>query len=73
MSDCVKCPHCAATGLDLCEYESVMVVDSNFAVFTLVCPYCGSTVAAVHAIPKKLRETIRFAAQEVGAGMGRGE
>ncbi len=73
MSDCVKCPHCAATGLDLCDYESMMVVDANLAVFTLVCPRCGATIAAVHAIPRRLRDAIRFAADEIGAGMGRCE
>ena len=71
MSDFVTCPHCAARDLDLGDYKSIMVIDPHFAVFTLACPHCGATIAAVHAIPPKLRETIRFAAKEVGAGMGR--
>ncbi len=73
MSDCVKCPHCAASGLSLHDYESVMVLDSNLAVFTLVCPSCKSTIAAIRGIPRELRPLIRSAAREVGAGMGQEE
>lgn len=66
----VVCPACGASDLDLCCYDSMMVLRADTALFTLHCPHCGSAVSSVHAIPDQLREEVRFAAIEVGAGMG---
>ena len=57
MTDNLTCPACKATDLDVCKYDSMMVLRKD----------------TVHAIPAQLREEIRFAAIEVGAGMGAGE
>ena len=65
MSQGVTCPACGAVGLDVCRYESMMV-----ALFTLRCPHCDATVSSMQPIPPQLREEVRFAALEVGAGMG---
>lgn len=65
------CPACRANDLDVCTYDSMMVLGRNVALFTLRCPHCATSVSAVHAIPPQLREEIDFAAIEVGAGMGR--
>ena len=58
MSKGVTCPACGAVGLDVCRYESMMVVRADLAMSTL------------QRIPLQLREEVRFAALEVGAGMG---
>ncbi len=71
MSRSMTCPACGATDLDVCRYEAMMVVRADLALFTLRCPHCGSTVSDIQAIPLQLREEVRFAAIEVGAGMGR--
>lgn len=67
----VTCPACGATGLDICDYESMMVLRADVAMFTLKCSECGEIVSSVHSIPLQLREEVRFAAIEVGAGMGK--
>lgn len=71
MSRNMTCPACGATDLDVCRYEAMMVVRADLALFTLSCPHCGSVVSDVQPIPLQLREEVRFAAIEVGAGMGR--
>lgn len=71
MSQNMTCPACGATDLDVCRYESMMVVRADLALFTLRCPHCDATVSDVQTIPLELREAVRFAAIEVGAGMGR--
>ena len=70
MSKGVTCPACGAVGLDVCRYESMMVVRADLALFTLRCPHCDASVSIVHSIPPQLRDEVRFAAIEVGAGMG---
>lgn len=69
----LTCPACGAADLDVCDYDSMMVLRKDTAFFSLRCPHCGAAVSSVHAIPAQLREEIRFAAIEVGAGMGAGE
>lgn len=70
MSQGMTCPACGATGLDVCRYDSMMVVRADLAFFTLHCPHCDATVSSLYPIPPQLREEVRFAALEVGAGMG---
>lgn len=70
MSQGVTCPACGAVGLDVCRYESMMVVRADLALFTLRCPHCDATVSSMQHIPPQLLEEVRFAALEVGAGMG---
>ena len=55
---------------DVCRYESMMVVRADLAMFTLRCPHCKATVSSMQPIPPQLYEEVRFAALEVGAGMG---
>ena len=70
MSKGVTRPACGAVGLDVCRYESMMVVRADLAMFTLCCPHCKATVSSMQPIPPQLYEEVRFAALEVGAGMG---
>ncbi|WP_080798578.1 UDP-N-acetylmuramoylalanyl-D-glutamate--2,6-diaminopimelate ligase [Arabiibacter massiliensis] len=70
MSYGVTCPACGENGLDVCRYDSMLVVSADLAMFTLRCPRCGATVSSMQHIPQKLRDEVRFAAIEVGAGMG---
>ncbi len=71
MGQCMTCPACGATDLDLCQYDAMMVIRSDLALFTVVCPHCGTAASDIKSIPLQLREEVRFAAIEVGAGMGR--
>lgn len=68
----VKCPACGSRSLDVKCYRSLMVLSPKRALFTLRCPSCGTVVSTLQPIPAELREEIRFAAIEVGAGMGQG-
>lgn len=65
----VACPACGERNLDLCCYDTMLVVRADLALFTLTCPSCGATVTTLQRIPLQLREEVRFAAIEVGAGM----
>ena len=65
------CPSCGERNLDVCTYDTMMVLSSDVALFTLRCPGCGARLSSVQTIPLALREEVRFAAIEVGAGMGR--
>lgn len=67
----VTCPACGANSLDVCAYDAMMVLRADIALFTLRCPHCDAIVSSVQPIPLQLREEVRFAAIEVGAGMGR--
>ncbi|MEE8723098.1 MAG: UDP-N-acetylmuramoylalanyl-D-glutamate--2,6-diaminopimelate ligase [Eggerthellaceae bacterium] len=71
MANRITCPNCGRIKFDLHDYESMIVIDDRHALFSLRCPTCGQTVSSVQAIPLDLREEVRFAAIEVGAGMGR--
>lgn len=64
------CPRCSSTEMRLDDYESMIVITCDYAMFTLRCPGCGSRVSVVSEIPEHLREEVQFAAIEVGAGMG---
>lgn len=66
-----KCPVCGKAALDLEKYKSMMVVSADKALFHVVCPSCGNHSASLFAIPVPLLETVRTAAVELGAGMGR--
>lgn len=71
MTKSMSCPACGLENLDVCTYDSMMVLRRDVALFTLHCPRCGAQVSGVQPIPLQLREEVRFAALEVGAGMGR--
>lgn len=71
MSPAITCPTCGETRFDVCKYESMMVLREDVALFTLKCPHCASSVSAVNGIPPQLREEVKFAAIELGAGMGK--
>ena len=71
MSQTITCPACGASDLDVCCYDSMMVVRADLAMFTLRCPSCGAKVSSMQTIPSQLRDEVRFAAIEVGAGLGR--
>lgn len=67
----MNCPNCQVTDLDIHGYESMIVVTSDYALFTVRCPNCGTRVSGLRAIPQDMREEVQYAAIEVGAGMGR--
>lgn len=71
MENGITCPACKATGLNVCDYDSMMVLRDDTAMFTLTCPSCGTVVSSLQRIPAQLRDEVQFAALEVGAGMGR--
>ena len=71
MSQGVSCPACGSEKLDVRRYDAMMVVRADLALFTLRCPRCGAVVASMQRIPAELLDEVRFAAIEVGAGMGR--
>lgn len=71
MARMVKCPACGAGDVDVCGYDAMMVLRPDVALFTVRCPRCGASVSTMERIPLELREEVRFAAIEVGAGMGR--
>ena len=71
MGTVVKCARCGSTDFDLHEYETMMVLCSELALFGLRCPQCAAHVAAVCVIPQDMLEQVRAAASAVGAGMGK--
>lgn len=71
MAEKLTCPACGATDLDVCTYDSMMVLREDTALFSLRCSHCGTAMSSVHGIPPQLREEVRFAAIELDAGMGR--
>ncbi|HIR00673.1 MAG TPA: UDP-N-acetylmuramoylalanyl-D-glutamate--2,6-diaminopimelate ligase [Candidatus Aveggerthella stercoripullorum] len=70
MGKILKCPNCGETRFNLTDYDSMMVLRADVALFTLRCPGCGAHVSSLANIPADLREEVRFAAIETGAGMG---
>ncbi|WP_165056470.1 MULTISPECIES: UDP-N-acetylmuramoylalanyl-D-glutamate--2,6-diaminopimelate ligase [unclassified Adlercreutzia] len=66
----LTCPSCGAHDLDLRAYDSLMVLRPDLALFSLHCNHCATKVSTLQPIPPDLREEVRFAAVEVGAGMG---
>lgn len=67
----MNCPNCGAANLDVHAYESMIVVAPDLALFTVRCAACGARVSGLRAIPADMGEEVRYAAIEVGAGMGR--
>ncbi len=67
----INCPSCGAPDLDLCSYESMMVLSEHIALFALTCRRCSDSITTVQEVPDQLLETVSIAAIEVGAGMGR--
>lgn len=67
----LTCPACGAKDIDVCSYESMMVLREDVALFTVRCPHCSTMVTSVSTIPLRLREEVWFAAIELDAGMGR--
>lgn len=71
MGNDLHCPKCGCEELDVRKYESMVVVSRDHALFTMSCPSCGTRVSSMQPIPIEMRELVRYAAIEVGAGMGR--
>lgn len=71
MRERLSCPVCGSTSLDVCSYESMIVLSVDRAMFTMRCPQCKTAVSSIQVIPAQLREEVRISAIEVGAGMGR--
>ena len=71
MADFVNCPQCGSSALNLHRYESMIVVTPEYALFTVRCPQCDTSVSSLRPIPQDMRDEVQFAAIEVGAGMGR--
>ena len=67
----MNCPQCGSDCLDPHDYESMIVVTPDHALFTVRYASCGSRVSGLRSIPSDMREAVQFAAIEVGAGMGR--
>lgn len=70
MSVAVTCKVCGSTNFDLHDYDSMMVLSREVALFTLRCPDCGASVTAPCAIPEDLLPAIEETARRIGAGMG---
>ena len=66
----LTCPACHLGELSVADYESMMVLRSDLALFTLRCPLCGHRVSTLQCIPPTLEADVRSAADAVGAGMG---
>ncbi|MBQ9069661.1 MAG: UDP-N-acetylmuramoylalanyl-D-glutamate--2,6-diaminopimelate ligase [Eggerthellaceae bacterium] len=71
MGTVVECAKCGSTEFDLREFESMMVLCDQLALFGLRCSRCRSHVFAVCVIPHELQPQIEAAAAKLGAGMGR--
>lgn len=71
MATIVKCASCGSTEFDLHEFDTMMVLCSELALFGLRCPYCGTQVAAVCVIPQDMQQLVYDCAHKVGAGMGK--
>ena len=71
MGTVVKCVNCGSTEFDLHDFDTMMVLCPELALFSLKCPYCATQVAAVCVIPQDMMGLVRESAVEVGAGMGR--
>ena len=66
----LTCPSCGARDLDISNYDSMMVLRADTALFTLHCGHCATKISSLQPIPPNLRDEVLFAAIEVGAGMG---
>lgn len=66
----VTCPRCGADDIDVRAFDSMMVLRTDVALYSLTCPHCAAKLSSLGAIPPSLREEVVFAAIELGAGMG---
>ena len=66
----IKCKACGSTDFALTDYESLLALSSDLAVFTLRCPHCKTPTVVVCSIPEEIRADIDAAADKLGAGMG---
>ena len=66
----LTCPACAHDELDLSDFESMMVLRSDLALFSLRCPDCKTVFTTLQTIPESLKPLIARAADRIGAGMG---
>lgn len=64
------CPSCASSMLNMLDYERLMVLRPDLALFTVGCPSCGTKTSMLRPIPPSLREEVEKAAVELHAGMG---
>ena len=71
MATVVKCAFCGSTEFDLHDFDTMMVLCPELALFGLRCPVCGAQVAAVCVIPPDMQGMVQRSALDVGAGMGR--
>ena len=71
MGTIVKCGRCGSTEFDLREFDTMMVLSPDLALFGLSCPRCSTQVSALCVIPPHLYPVVREAALDVGAGMGK--
>lgn len=71
MGTVVKCARCGSIEFDLHDYDSMMVLCDELALFGLRCRSCNAHVYAVCVIPSDMCGQVKAAAAEVGAGMGR--
>ncbi len=68
----LQCPKCASRELDPRDFESMIVIARDCAMFTMRCPSCGTRVSSLQPIPAELHQLVLDAARSVGAGMGMG-
>ncbi len=66
----LECPHCGSATIDLHDYESMIVITTEYALFSVHCPVCGNRISCVRPIPEDMHDEVLYAAIEVGAGMG---
>lgn len=64
------CPHCNQGLLDVHDYESMIVITPDYALFTETCPACKVRISSLRSIPEDMRDEVIYAAIEVDAGMG---
>ena len=56
MVQTLTCPACGFRDLDLNDYESMIVLRADLALFSLRCNRCASKISSVQPIPATLRE-----------------
>ncbi|MCL1797566.1 MAG: UDP-N-acetylmuramoylalanyl-D-glutamate--2,6-diaminopimelate ligase [Eggerthellaceae bacterium] len=66
----LTCPSCGKTDLDIRQYDSMMVIKADTALFTLQCPKCLKRVSSMQPIPPELIDEVLCAALKLDAGMG---
>lgn len=64
------CPHCNSAIIDIHDYESMIVITPDYALFSNTCPHCKTRMSTLRPIPKDMLDEVLYAAIEVDAGMG---